>query len=517
MMFKHSLKLGLRAVLSFKQVRRTKGLGMLALAIGLASLSLAWPSQRAPAQAQGAFANCRLGVAVVHAPITDYAHALLNLGWYVSYSTSQSPLEPDGIEFVQTVRVHQAKTGWCRDCYTTPYSYTLSPGPAALESLVLANPGSTWFIGNEPDRRDWNGGGQDEIVPELYAQAYYEAGQVIRQADPTAKVGIGGVVQATPLRLKYLDRVWNEYQRLYGRRLGDDVDVWNTHAFVLNEKKNDWGAEIPAGLTDTSGLSIKPSDNDRLDLFQQEIIRLRTWMRDKGERNKPLYITEFGINMPEYYVSPAEVRAFMYGAFSFLLHYKDSAVGYPPDENHLVQRAIWYSLDDSKDTQRMEDYADSLFSAVTLQRQAYGDDWVAYVQNPAHAEAYQPHASLLLLASTDPGAAYDPTGTQTFTFTLRAQVANGGNIASATGNAIQISFWDGPPGEAGSQQIGSTQVLSDVAGCGGYRVAEVTWPDRGPGANRWYARLENAPDTVASAYALVASLWIDLPIVFKVR
>jgi hypothetical protein len=515
MMVKYGIKPRLRVVpFFFKQLWRAKGLGMLALAIGLISL-LAWPSLRAPAQAQGAFANCRLGAAILR-PITNYDYAPLNLGWYVSYGTTSSPLEPGDVEFVQTVRVHQAKTGSCRDCYTTPYSYTLSPGPAVLQSMVLANPGMTWFIGNEPDRRDWSGGGQDEIVPELYAQAYHEASQVIRQADPTAKVGIGGVVQATPLRLKYLNRIWSEYQRLYGRRLGDDVDVWNTHAFILREKKYDWGAEIPAGLSDTSGLIIGPGDNDRLDLFKEEIIRFRTWMNGKGERNKPLYITEFGINMPEYYVSSSEVKAFMSGALDFLLNYKDSDLGYPRDENRLVQRSIWYSLDDSKDTQRVEDYADSLFSAVTHQRQAYGDKWVSYVQNSTHVEAYQPHTSLSLLLDTDPTSFYDPTGTQAFTFTLRAQVANGGNTATATGNAIQVSFWDGPPGEAGSQQIGSTQVLSDVAGCGGYRVAEVTWFDRGQGANRWYARLENAPDTVASASALVASWQLHLPLMFKV-
>ncbi len=486
---------------------------MLALAIGLISL-LAWPSLRAPAQAQGAFANCRLGAAVLR-PITNYNYAPLNLGWYVSYGTDSSPLEPGEVEFVQTVRVHQAKTGSCRDCYITPYSYTLWPEPTVLRSMALANPGMTWFIGNEPDRRDWTGGGQDEIVPELYAQAYHEASQAIRQADPTAKVGIGGVVQVTPLRLTYLNRIWNEYRRLYGRRLGDDVDVWNTHAFILHEEKNDWGAEIPAGLSDRSGWLVDPEDNDRLDLFQQEIIRFRTWMNNKGERNKPLYITEFGINMPDYYVSPSAVKVFMSGALDFLVNYKDSTLGYPPDENRLVQRSIWYSLDDSKDTQRVEDYADSLFSAVTHKRQTYGDNWVAYVQNPAHVEAYQPHTSLSLMASTDPGAAYDPTGTQAFTFTLRAQVANGGNTATTTWNAIRVSFWDGPPGEAGSQQIGSTQVLSDVAGCGSYRVAEVVWPDRRQGANRWYARLENAPDTVASASALVASWQFYLPTVVK--
>jgi hypothetical protein len=492
----------------------------LTLVVMIGGLPLWWLTQGL-AQAHPPFPNCRLGAAVVNNPITAYDYDDLNLGVYINYSTSASPLEPGGMEFVQTVRVHQKKCDWCtwcRDCYATPYSYTMSPGAGTLRDRVMANPGSIWFIGNEPDRRDWYGGGQDEIVPELYAQAYYEIGQVIRQADPTARLGIGGVVEGTPLRLKYLDRVWDTYQARYGRRLGDDVDVWNVHGFILREEKNNWGAEIPAGLDDTYGLLIAPDDNDRLDLFQQQMIRFRQWMRDKGERDKPLYMTEYGINMPEYYVSANEVKAFMSGTFDFLLNYKDSDIGLPADDNRLVQHFMWYSLDDSKDAyERMEDYADSLFSSVTHNRLPYGDHWVAYVQDPTHVEAHRPRINLQLRLSTAPIAVYDRVGTGSFTFTLHAQVSNSGNVATTTGDDLRISFWDGPPDAASSNQIGATQVVSDVPGCGGYRVAEIAWPDRRQGANVWYAKVDVNGGTlaVASAAALVAS-WINyLPMVSR--
>ena len=42
--------------------------------------------------------------------------------------------------------------------------------------------------------------------------AYHELYTLIKGADPTARLAIGGVIQATPLRLEYLTKVWNEYR-----------------------------------------------------------------------------------------------------------------------------------------------------------------------------------------------------------------------------------------------------------------------------------------------------------------
>jgi hypothetical protein len=220
--------------------------------------------------------------------------------------------------------------------------------------------------------------------------------------------------------------------------------------------------------------------------------------------------------MPEYYVSRSELKAFMTGALNFVLNHKDGSIGYPADENRLVQHSIWYSLDDSKDSHsRVEDYADALFSSRSHNRLEYGDHWVAYVQNPAHAEAYRPHTNLLLFLSTDPTSVYDPTGTGTYTFTLRTQIANSGNIAVE--DNVRVSFWDGPPGEAGSHKIGSTQVVGDIPGCGDYQVAEVVWTNRSLGPNVWYARVERGgePPLIARSTALVASEILYLPIIRK--
>ncbi|NIN69719.1 MAG: hypothetical protein GTO63_34555, partial [Anaerolineae bacterium] len=71
-------------------------------------------------------------------------------------------------------------------------------------------------------------------------------------------------------------------------------------------------------------------------------------MKERGERNKPLIVSEYGILMPEEYGFPYEkVREFMYGTFDYFMTATDQALGYPADGNRLVQRWAWYSLSDT--------------------------------------------------------------------------------------------------------------------------------------------------------------------------
>lgn len=52
--------------------------------------------------------------------------------------------------------------------------------------------------------------------------------------------------------------------------------------------------------------------------------------------------------MPEEYGFPYErVKDFMYASFDFLLTARDDFLGYPADDNRLVQRWAWYSLGDT--------------------------------------------------------------------------------------------------------------------------------------------------------------------------
>ena len=417
------------------------------------------------------FPNCRFGVASVNNPMGTYDTSGLNLGWYVTYSTSDASAVPEGVEFVRMVRVHQDKHDDCRDCYTTPYTYTVTPDADTLVEQVIASPGATWLIGNEPDRRDWETGRQDEMVPELYAQAYYEIGHLIRGVDPSAKIALAGVMQATPLRLSYLDQIWERYRSLYGRRLGDDVDIWNVHGYILREEEGSWGADIPAGVPDSQGTLYEIEDNANLDYFKEQIARFRTWMRDRGERDKPLYVTEYGVIMPPSYIPADRVRAFMSGTFDYMLDVTDVELGYPADDNRLVQRFLWYSLDDSSDDPaRAEEYAGALFSSVTLDRLDLGDHMAAYIRNPLHTEANTRRVNLVV-DKLEANLAPEVESTDAVTLTMRATIQNRGNTRTLSDDGIRIRFWDGRPGNPQSEVVG-TQIIGDIYGCGYQVVVE---------------------------------------------
>src|SRR5690606_34019396 len=106
------------------------------------------------------------------------------------------PDDAVGMAFVPLVWVHGAE---------------ISPGAEWLAATVALLPGRTWLIGNEPDVK-W----QSNATPAEYAQAYHLAYTMIKAADPTAQVAIGGLSQITPLRLDYLDAVWAAYRAQQG-------------------------------------------------------------------------------------------------------------------------------------------------------------------------------------------------------------------------------------------------------------------------------------------------------------
>ena len=53
------------------------------------------------------------------------------------------------------------------------------------------------MVGNEPDTTYEN---QDALLPEVYADRYFELATIIRRLDPSARIAFGSVVQPTPIR-----------------------------------------------------------------------------------------------------------------------------------------------------------------------------------------------------------------------------------------------------------------------------------------------------------------------------
>ncbi|MBI5565952.1 MAG: hypothetical protein HY870_13740, partial [Chloroflexi bacterium] len=428
------------------------------------------------ATAAASFPDCRFGAG--GAISSTYAISSLNLGWYMDWGTQLNPVRPNGAEYVQVVRLKPTEGG-----------YTYTPGLPALYQAADQNPGAVWLIGNEPDTIQLQG--QDNLPPEVYAQAYHDLYQWLKQRDSSARIGAGSIVQPTPLRLQYLDLVLNTYRQLYGQPM--PVDIWSIHSYILREIDTSdpqacldgncteppyeiWGAFVPPGLlgTWTRGVLYTYSNMFDTSILRQRLIDFRTWLRDRGYRDVPLYITEYGTLFPyqpftsdPYYdefgqeITEARSITFMMQTFDILRTATDSSVGYPADGNRLVQRWLWYSFDDTKK------FGGPLFNPLTGQRTALGNAWASYVQ------AISPTIDLLAVRAQGDTLLL-PAGQTSLTGTLRAQISNIGNISTTA--PLTVTFYAGQIGQAGSP-IGAPQIVTrGLQGCADSMVVTTTWP-----------------------------------------
>ena len=416
----------------------------------------------------------------------------LRVGSYMDWTSRVAPSHPNGANYLQVLRVGPDDT--------TYQNYL-----ALIPSVAAANPGSFWSIGNEPDAPY----GQDNIPAELYAQRYFAMASLIRANDPTARIGFGSIVQASPVRLRYLDRAWDRLIEVAGGQgpASSLVDFWNLHLFILNEQKcpfdsaywypagyQEWGSGIPAGLEwecsgayDIEFLCVDPipgggcnrwdaPETHDITIFQQQIFDFRQWLVDRGERNKPVWITEYGSLFPEYYVPRAETAQYMTDTFDFLLSATDANTGYPYDGNRLVQGWFWNWLYDAQSP--VINYGGDLYSYGSMTRTLEGDAFVNYVASISAASDLYPAE---MHAASAGGLAYD--------FTVI--VANQGNAALV--GTYQVSLYLGDP-DAGGILLSSTTTASDsVRGCGDYRSVRLTADMTAPTPWDLYVRVVPIP------------------------
>jgi len=205
-------------------------------------------------------------------------------------------------------------------------------------------------------------------------------------------VAIGGVVQPTPLRLQWLDLVRQRYQTRYGTAI--PIDVWNIHNMILMEdgRLGSEGCGIPAGIEAQTGERYQWTENANIDIFKSHVVAMRQWMRDRGYRDKPLIISEYGVLYPcKYWTSIAppscedRVNAFMDATFEYLLTATDEAIGYPADGNRLVQRWSWFSLNCPSWEQRGDGFTGNLVDPFSSPKQltAFGQHYGTTVRRLA--------------------------------------------------------------------------------------------------------------------------------------
>lgn len=288
----------------------------------------------------------RMGIA---APNTALYNPALQAGWYYDWDANPNPPHPGSAEYARLIGF-TVNTNAC-GLYKIPASQRSQvvesiTGTALIDNL-RANPGALWLIGNEPDSI-YNCG---PIIPELYAELYHEFYTFIKTYDPSARVAIAGIVQPSPLRLEYLDKVLNHYQLLYGQKL--PTALWNIHDYAFREVAGSYGAGVPPGASSNVGWTYDLLQWMDVNLWVQNLRAMRQWMADRGERDKPLIITEFGQVVPDGYCwsgfcyTPQVSRDTLQASISRFLTETDALVGYPADGNRLVQFWAWYPLYDS--------------------------------------------------------------------------------------------------------------------------------------------------------------------------
>ncbi len=209
----------------------------------------------------------RFGLATTGAQILEYDVAQLHAGWYMNFGVLAGAPRPADLTFFQIIRLSDDDGDSSRACLDCP---TWSD----LLQAVQASPGAVWLVGNEPDSQTVQ---QDWVTPCRYAQLYKEIYDYIKGIDESSLVGIGGIVQPTPIRLEYLALILGEYEAQFGQQM--PIDVWNTHSYVLREKRyyggpgalalaphNDENASAPDSVASPSAVAaISPLFINELD------------------------------------------------------------------------------------------------------------------------------------------------------------------------------------------------------------------------------------------------------------
>ncbi len=484
--------------------------------------------------------NCRYGVGYV--PSLPYSLnwvPTLDAGWYVNFSAGNWGQTVRSADFAPVIRVRQEQINGTRtDNYNVmpPLTFTYRDAQGNLKNglgrLVSSNPGNFWLIGNEVDVNNYV---QDNTMPQVYARAYHDIYQYIKQVDPTAKVAIAGLSMMTPGRLQYLSIVWDTYRSLYGEVM--PVDIWNMHLYILEERNladplqygdgkialgtdpalakltsAGFADRCPAlGAADIPANDPRPdvycrSEHDSVRIFRDQIYAMRNWMKERGQQNKPLIISEFGLLYPyvldnngQYFLKdehgqpfdPTRVTKYLRDTITFLETAKDPNLGYPADGNRLVQQWLWYSIVTGPET---SGGSSNLISWDTFQSLPGGDPAALTMMGQAYQQAANASDNwtnliggvaqnvVTLARSNNQGAAL-----------LTATFRNSGTLSVIS--PIKVTFYRD---QALTQEIGSAvydpNTRGAVSGCTwdgrNSEHVSIMWNNLPVGAHSYWAKID---------------------------
>jgi hypothetical protein len=296
------------------------------------------------------------------------------------------------------------------------------------------------------------------------------------------------------------------------------VDVWNLHLYVLPEVDP---AGQPNGIANVA-LGTNPAlgrresggnaalcplaevyciaEHDDLDVFMEQIITMRSWMKEHGQQYKPLILSEFSILYP-YVVSNGNcwvqdengscftqqrVTDFLAGTFNYLYNAADPELGYPEDGYRLVQQSLWFSVNNDNGV----GYVSNLVNDNALSQP--GQAFASYVNSlPVQINLFQDGVN---------NPVVDTGGGSTATANLSVNVRNNGHITPP--NNFFVTFYKNAEM---SQPIATAPIFGPgpenggMTGCARMmRTASVNWSNLSPGVHRFWVKIDSTNSVLES-------------------
>ncbi len=377
-----------------------------------------------------------------------------------------------------------------------------------LAETIRSAPGTVWIIGNEIERgpnpgETWSAR-TDDMFADMYVEAYHDIYHFIKGIDPTARIANAGLIQITPMRLQYLDLMWDAYLQKFGVPM--PVDVWTIHTYVLPEltptgKPNDiasaaLGTELALGKRASGNDTSKCADpgvfcyaeHDDPSLLEEQVVSMRQWMKDHNQQDKPLVVTEYG-TLYHYKVkedgscglrdefgkcfTPERVSKFMIETFDYFTNAHDPNIGFPADNNKLIQQWIWYGAWnwDIASSNLLQDDLQTL----TLMGETYRD----------HVFAEPTHVNLNVGGVSGTVVSQDENGT--VTAHLSVEFRNNGNIAIQ--EPFSVTFFE--DAEL-TQPIDSTTITPIIRGCATQiYISELEWEVTSLGTHPFWVKIDS--------------------------
>ncbi|NLG27661.1 MAG: hypothetical protein GX557_07095, partial [Chloroflexi bacterium] len=222
--------------------------------------------------------------------------------------------------------------------------------------------GTVWIVGNElqVDRFSYVRAGVPlnparVITPQEYAVKYKKYYDMIKGLNPSFQVAIG-VTFDRPTWTEFLRETRLAYEAQYGVRM--PIDVYTMHGYMSDPP-----------LTEVTLL----------------INNKRQRMKEYGDQNKPLLVTETGVLTDRgigLVATDAQIRAYMNEVFTYLATYTSYEYGCPDDGFRMVQKWAWFALTaangDNSDLDRWD--GTDLFETggVTADLNALGQNYADY-------------------------------------------------------------------------------------------------------------------------------------------